>query len=323
MPFFDRVRLQRQNFLGSRVGSESQRTFWHGTCLNEQATVDRIGQYYISFYENANRSGDHDAFGIPMVNYGRLVGKQYDPMAVAQWGLRNHDLFKRAGSPENRQEFIVASDWICDYLDRDSFGPGAGTKSDHSSVLQSRCHVGSVQGQGISLLVRAHAQTGEQRYREAADRAFANLVASTDGDGPASNDRARVAPINKSVVSISTRSLSEFIWSAWGIYDYFLANGENLAKDLFAASVNTLTSNIEKYDLGFWSLYERSETLLPRVASRFYHELHISQMRVMFCMTGAEVFAHTAERWREYMASRLNRTRALGYRVAFECCYHS
>jgi heparosan-N-sulfate-glucuronate 5-epimerase len=321
MPFFDRGRLRRQNLFGSRVGRESQRIIWHSTCLNEHAEVDRIGQYYISFYENADRPRSHDALGTPMLNYGRHIGKAYDPLIVGQWGLKNHDLFKRTGSLENRQNFIAASDWICDYLDQDTF---AETKSERGSVFQSLWHAGSAHGQGISLLVRAHSQTGEQRYREAADRAFAGFLASANGgDRPASNDSDGNVSINGSVDLISTRSLSGFIWSAWGIYDYFLANGENLARDLFARSATTLASNLEHYDLGFWSLYQRSGTLVPWVASCFYHELHINQMRVMFQMTGAEVFANTAERWRKYATSRLNRTRALGYRVAFECCYPS
>ena len=322
MPFFERWRLHRQSFFGSRVARESQLTFWQGTCLNEQAAVDRIGQYYIEFYEKANLSGDHDALGIPMLNYGRRIGTQYNPIAVAQWGLKNHDLFKRTGSAENRQKFIAASDWLCDHLELDSFSACIASQSEYESV-QCPWYSGLAQGQGISLLVRAHAQTGEQRYREAADRAFGSFVVSTDGGTAASTDEAGNLWIKGSAAAMSTRSLSGFIWSAWGIYDYFLANGDNLARDLFARSVNSLASNLESYDLGFWSLYDKSGTQLPRVASRFYHELHITQMRVMYHMTGVDVFAHVAERWQQYAVSSLNRTRALGYRVAFKLCYHS
>jgi|KBSMisStandDraft_5_1062788.scaffolds.fasta_scaffold18477_2 heparosan-N-sulfate-glucuronate 5-epimerase len=301
MPSFDHLQVRRLDMIGFRAGRESQRTIWHGTGVNEQSEVDRIGQYYISFHENAARPLDRDALGIPILKDGRRMGTQYDPMVVAQWGLRNHDLFKGTGSPENRQNFMRASDWICDYLNRD----------------QLCWHPGS--GQGISLLVRAHAQTGEQRYREAADRAFAVfLVSNGGGDRPASGDSDENVAINGSVDSMSTRCLSEFIWSAWGIYDYFLANGENAARDLFARAVNTVASNVKAFDVGFWSRYERTDTWVPNVASYFYHELHINQMRVMFQMTGTEVLARAAERWRQYTESRLNRVRALTYRFAWQ-----
>ena len=260
--------------------------------MNEEADVDRIGQYYISFHENSCPCC-RDALGIPMVNCGRRIGRRYDARTVEQWGLSNHDLFKRTGSSENRRNFITASDWICDHLNRQPFLGGSDL------------------GQGISLLVRVHVQTGEQGYREAADRAFAGFRTSNPGDRPASKG---------SVDAVSTRSLSGFIWSTWGLYDYFLANGENVAGDLFARSVSTLASSIDDFDLGFWSLYENTGTTIPRVANRFYHELHTNQMRVMHRLTGAEVFANTAERWGQYAASRMNRARALGYRLAFECC---
>jgi len=111
MPSFDHLQVRRLDMIGFRAGRESQRTIWHGTVVNEQSEVDRIGQYYISFHENAARPLDRDALGIPILKDGRRMGTQYDPMVVAQWGLRNHDLFKGTGSPENRQNFMRASDW--------------------------------------------------------------------------------------------------------------------------------------------------------------------------------------------------------------------
>ena len=55
--------------------------------------------------------------------------------------------------------------------------------------------------------------------------------------------------------------------------------------------MNTVASNVKAFDVGFWSRYERTDTWVPNVASYFYHELHINQMRVMFQMTGTEVLA--------------------------------
>jgi hypothetical protein len=86
--------------------------------------------------------------------------------------------------------------------------------------------------------------------------------------------------------------------------------------------VQTLLHNLERYDLGFWSLYEQSGTRLPMVASRFYHQLHIVQLRVMHRLTGEEKFARIADRWEGYTRSRGNRTRALCYKSAFKLCYY-
>ncbi len=124
------------------------------------------------------------------------------------------------------------------------------------------------------------------------------------------------------IVSPPTHILNGFIWALWGVYDYALATKEAAAQELFARGVRTLLHNLDRYDLGFWSLYEQSGTRLPMVASAFYHRLHIVQLRVMHRLTGEELFARVADRWESYARSRVNRARALGYKSAFKLCYY-
>ena len=112
------------------------------------------------------------------------------------------------------------------------------------------------------------------------------------------------------------------MWAAWGVYDFFLATKEKAALDLFDRAVETLRKNLERYDLGFWSLYELSDTRLPMVASLFYHQLHVTQLRLMYRFTGNDVFARYADRWAAYARSRAKRTRALCYKGAFKLCYY-
>src|SRR5207249_12025471 len=106
------------------------------------------------------------------------------------------------------------------------------------------------------------------------------------------------------ILSPPTHILNGFIWAAWGVYDYFLASGSRQAVDLFASAVKTLRTNLERYDLGFWSLYELSGTLLPMIASPFYHRLHVTQLRVMHSITSENIYARYANRWASYALSR-------------------
>src|SRR5207248_4278268 len=124
------------------------------------------------------------------------------------------------------------------------------------------------------------------------------------------------------IVSPPTHILNGFIWAAWGVYDYFLATNDDAAQQLFYRAATTLRNNLQRYDLGFWSLYEQSGTILPMIASRFYHRLHIVQLRVMHGLTADVIFAHYADRWESYGRSRTNRTRALCYKSAFKLCYY-
>jgi len=58
------------------------------------------------------------------------------------------------------------------------------------------------------------------------------------------------------------------------------------------------------------------------VASPFYHQLHIVQLRIMHRMTGEELFARVSERWQGYARGRANRTRALAYKAMFKLSYY-
>jgi hypothetical protein len=58
------------------------------------------------------------------------------------------------------------------------------------------------------------------------------------------------------------------------------------------------------------------------VASPFYHQLHIVQLRVMHRLTGEARFAQVAARWESYTHSRINRARALAYKSAFKLGYY-
>jgi heparosan-N-sulfate-glucuronate 5-epimerase len=112
------------------------------------------------------------------------------------------------------------------------------------------------------------------------------------------------------------------MWAIWGVHDYFLATGEPFARTLWEASVRALLSNLARYDLGFWSLYELSGTYWPMVASPFYHHLHIVQLRIMHFLTGEDLFLQYADRWESYRRSRGKRTRALCYKGVFKVCYY-
>jgi hypothetical protein len=193
---------------------------------------------------------------------------------------------------------------------------------EYRSPLKAPWYSGLSQGQGISLLVRAYSETGVVAYLKAADRAFESFLRSTKEGGITFRDECGNVWFEEYIVSPPTHILNGFIWAAWGVHDYFLITESKPARDLFEQAVLTLRTNLDRYDLGFWSLYEDSSTLLPMVASPFYHRLHVVQLRVMHRITGDEVFARYADKWEAYARSRAKRTRALCYKSAFKLCYY-
>ena len=324
------LRYYRRIFSAYLVGGKSHLTFWHETpAANPNASVTELGEYYMLFAEKADYGGDYDLSGIPQLDYHGHIGLQYNPIAIAQYGLGNYNLYRRTADPARRKKFLLIADWLRDHLEPNAHGLAVWHHHfnwEYRDTLKAPWYSALAQGQGISVLVRAWKESGEARYLEAAQRAMESFRKSVTEGGVAFTDDVGDLWFEEYIVSPPTHILNGFIWATWGVYDYFLATKEKFAQDLFARAVQTMLHNLDHFDLGFWSLYEQSGTRLPMVASNFYHRLHIVQLRIMHRLSGAltenDKFAEVADRWDLYTQSRTNRTRALVYKTAFKLCHY-
>ena len=321
-----RLQYYRRIFSAYLVPGTSHLTFWHETPqANPGASFHQLGQYYMRFAGKADYPGHHDSAGVPMLNYHGKIGVQYNPIAIAQWGLGNYNLFCQTRNEHRKKKFLAASDWLCAHLEPHPLGSWVWNHHfdwEYRSALRAPWYSALAQGQGISLLIRAYRETSVAAYLDAAERAFTSFLKSTREGGVTFTDERGNLWFEEYIVSPPTHILNGFMWAAWGVYDYFLATEDRAARDLFAQAVLTLRTNLGSYDLGFWSLYEQSSTLLPMVASPFYHRLHVVQLRVLHRLTGDELFARFADKWEAYARSRAKRTRALCYKGAFKLCYY-
>ena len=318
------LRYYRRIFSAYMLGGKSHLTFWHETpAENPHASATTLGEYYMLFAEKADYRGAYDSSGIPQLDYHGHIGLQYNPIAIAQYGLGNYNLFRRTADPDRRKKFFLVADWLCDHLEPNAHGLDVWHHHfdwEYRDTLKAPWYSGLAQGQGISVLVRAHKESGDSRYLVAAQRALACFTVPIDMGGVAFTDPAGDLWFEEYIVFPPTHILNGFIWASWGIYDYFLATKDEMARNLFGRAVTTLLHNLDRYDLGFWSLYEQSGRRLPMVASSFYHQLHIVQLGVMHRLTGEDGFARVADRWENYARSRTKRLRAFIYKSAFKLC---
>ena len=322
----DRLRYYQRIFRAYLLPGNSHLTFWHEVPLaNPKASRHELGEYYMGFEAKADYSGPYDHNGIPMLDYRGAIGLQYNPIAIAQWGLGNYNLFRRTSHHEARDKFLRASDWLIEYLEPNPQGVWVWNHHfdwEYRETLLAPWYSALAQGQGISLLLRAHAETEQSKYLEAAQRAFTSFLHPIESGGVTFTDAKGDLWFEEYIVSPPTHILNGLIWAAWGVHDYYLVTQNQTAKDLFDSVVTTLLNNLGRYDLGFWSLYELSGTRMRMVASPFYHRLHIVQLRIMYALTGVRNFAEFADRWESYCRSQANRTRALCYKTAFKLAYY-
>jgi len=325
-----RLSYYRRIFSAYLVGGKSHLTFWHETpAENPNATPGALGEYYMLFAEKADYHGFYDPSGVPQLDYHGKIGLQYNPIAVAQYGLGNYNLYRRSSDPERRRKFFIVADWLCSHLEKNPQGLAVWNHHfdwEYRDTLRAPWYSALAQSQGISVLVRAHKESHQEseaaRYLDAAQRALACFHVPMKDGGVAFTDESSDLWFEEYIVSPPTHILNGFIWASWGLHDYFLATKDASAQELFSRAVRTMLHNLDRYDLGFWSLYEQSGTRLPMVASPFYHQLHIVQLRIMHRLTGEGTFARVADRWEDYSRSRSKRIRALCYKSAFKLCYY-
>lgn len=240
-------------------------------------------------------------------------------------GLANYNLLCETGDDTRRQKTLKAADWLVANLEQNTHGIWVWNHHfdwEYRNTLKAPWYSGLAQGQGVSLLLRAHLHSGVEKYQNAAERAFAALTIPISEGGVLFEDDQKNLWIEEYLVDPPTHILNGFMWALWGAFDYWLARTDSRAKNIFDRGVETLVRNLPKYDTGYWSLYEQSGTRLKMLASPFYHNLHIVQLRTMSKMTGNVSFATFAGRWEGYAQSARNRRRVLLEKGIFKLLHY-
>ena len=321
-----------QAYLGK---GNSQLSFWHGTpTLHEPAFEPDSRAYYMAFRRKAHYAGPFDDNGIPLLDYRGEIGPQYNPIAIAQYGLgcwNEYSATKRhkghKGGDGERDWFgkaLGVADWLVENLDENEHGLKVWMHHfdwEYFQLLKAPWYSGLAQGQGLSLLTRVYAETQDARYLAAAEEAFRAMVTPVDQGGTLHVDDNGHWWIEEYICRPPTHILNGFMWALWGVCDYHQLTGDGRAAELWRQSLRTLERNLGLFDCGYWSLYDLSPVRLRNLASPFYHSLHLVQLQVMHRLTGEELFGETCRRWRTYAEHVWKRRRAFAGKALFKLLY--
>ena len=94
--------------------------------------------------------------------------------------------------------------------------------------------------------------------------------------------------------------LNGWIFAWFGLYDFVKAMGEDSDtkySETLEKSLNTLEAMLPSFSCSYWSLYD----VKGKMASPFYHRLHIAQMQAMYILTGHDIFDLYAKKWNTYL----------------------
>ncbi|GAA1186408.1 hypothetical protein GCM10009584_30660 [Ornithinimicrobium humiphilum] len=254
-------------------------------------------------------TGDVDEEGV-RVFVATWDGQTYDhPVAQAQYALKLMESYRLTGeraylemAEKNAQRIVdrrheIDGAWYFPYdFEFDLHRNGRG-------VLTPPWASGMASGQALSTFVRLHEITGEQRWRDAADRTFAAFLQAPDGEGYFSSfvdddGRLWLEEYSRYPVMTSERVLNGHMWSMYGIWDYWMMNGYDHAdaESLWRGALHTLeqTAGRDFRNPGWASRYSIWQGQLAHT----YHRYHQEQFLMIYRMSHDPVWAQHAQDYR-------------------------
>jgi hypothetical protein len=172
------------------------------------------------------------------------------------------------------------------------------------------------QGEGASLLVRVHGTSGGDRHAEAALRALGPMRRPRDDGGASAELDGRWFP-EEYPTDPPSFVLNGALFALWGLRDVAVGLGDGEAARDFQAGVDALAASIDRWDTGSWSRYDLHPHRVTNVASRAYHELHVTQLEAMDELAPRPELRAVAARFAAYDASRARQAQALARKVLF------
>jgi heparosan-N-sulfate-glucuronate 5-epimerase len=273
------------------------------------------------FQGKANYKGPFDDAGIPLLDYRGDIGRQHNPIAIAQYGLARFNQWSDSRQNADRNAWMAVASWLADELRQNAYGVPVWMHHfdwPYRQLLKAPWYSGLAQGNGLSMLVRAARETNAPEYARAAHRAFESFKRPvTDGGVIVTDDRGHVW-IEEYLVDPPSHILNGFIWALWGVYDYARWSGNTEAERLWNRCLDTLEARLDDFDTGWWSLYEAPHAGRRMLASFYYHRLHITQLRVLHRLSGRGVFEERAERFARYFDNSASRARAFTEKALFK-----
>jgi hypothetical protein len=255
-----------------------------------------IKGYYNDLTEKISKDKERDEKYIPKQKTGKNIEFEFS-IEIFQYGLAAYDLFLETGEKKYLNKFLIMVEWAHDKQKNN------GAWDTFVERHPKHPYSAMAQGEGISLLVRAYVHTKEDKYQSAAKKAYDFMLIPIEEGGTTLYDNDLV--FLKEYTHLPT-VLNGWIFALFGIYDYYLITNDEEVHKFFELNARSIAYCLPQYDNGYWSKYDIDH----KIASPFYHNLHISQLRVLNELTNNETFSEYADKWEKYASKRRNRRKA-------------
>lgn len=261
-----------------------------GSCYSKT----EVAGYYNDLTEKVTK----DDPGILVPKYHVDTGEKiYFSIGIFQYGLAAYDLFLKTQDELYKNKLIACAEWAVTNQQNDGgWVTFAYENPEHP-------YSSMAQGEGISMLIRAHIETQDERYLTAVHKAKTFMLKPISDGGTTDYCGEDVYFYE---CTHDPLILNGWIFSLWGIYDFCKYTKNAKAHAVLEATLHSLKKKLPEFDMKYWSRYEDGK----RICSPFYHKLHIAQLTVLYDLFGDPIYKEYADKWEAYRNSFWNPKRA-------------
>jgi heparosan-N-sulfate-glucuronate 5-epimerase len=245
-----------------------------------------------------------------MLDYKGDIGIQYNPCAVAQYGL---GCLQSAlhGNISSADRSISCAEWLVSWAQKGQSGwsllPYFFDINEFG--LKAPFFSGIAQANAVSFLLRMSAFTGDRSYHAEAERLFKPLLGSIDSGGfsrPLSGNWI----IEEFVMDRPSGVLDGWLYAIIAIRDMYMLDSAGAWEGAWHNAITSLEAMLPRYDIGYWSATDIYALGAPMPSSHFYHKLHVLQLDALAEASSSEIIKFYAARWRRQWQSPIHRQRA-------------
>jgi heparosan-N-sulfate-glucuronate 5-epimerase len=269
-----------------------------------------VAGYYCDLRHKAQDAARF-ADGMPRDPLGRLLAW---PIPVAQVALGHWELALEGHDTHDR--FLALADWLLDHA-----VPASGGLAWPCQVavpkygLSPGWHSALAQSETISVLLRAHLLSGQDRYLQMAHAALAPLLVPIDHGGVLRSLDGQPV-LEEYPTERPAAVLNGWIVGLFGVHELANVTGDERARTLFDASLSGLLALLPRYDVGWWSRYSLLDHGRPDLAKPFYQRLHAVLLDALSLVRPDARLGETARRW-EAQITRIALLRISANKIRF------
>ena len=251
------------------------------------------------YYEKWRASQKYNDEGMPL--HAPDGSNKASAVPIVQYGLCEYGYYIHNHKDEHLQRAIQTADWLVRHqaenggwcYEYDFAHPRVGV------TIKAPWICGMAQGEGVGFLARMYKLTGNETYRECAEKALQPMEMPVE-DGGVLREWNGYKFYEEYPASIPTLTINGFMYCLVGLHDFYELCGSEKALRLFDEGYRTLIKILPLYDSENTSYYDLTHITnaprKPQVAGK-YDPLHVALLQIIDLMHPHDLLKFYAKKW--------------------------